>query len=108
MNNPFELMDLLKEVLEDIDFSINDPSIISVGIDVDHRAPERTFKLCVQLVGSGFERFMSCVRARVEHIGEEVREPVREPMEQFPDSVRASWHGVPGLEFMAIMQKGDE
>lgn len=99
MNNAFELMDLLKEVLEDIDFSIDDPAIISITID---KSTDK-YTMCVQLVGNAFERFMSCVRARAEHIGEEVVEPTKAPMRCFPGNLRASWRGVPGLEFMAVI-----
>ena len=105
--NPFELMELLGEVLEDINFSPEDPAIISITIDRIYVGGDSEFGLRVQLMSKDFERFMFHVRTRAEHIGEEIAEPVMEPLSANPEMLRVSWQGVPGLEFLAIQFRED-
>ena len=101
--NFWELYELAKEVLTDIEL-IDNEEFHNQTLSVMTSSRNMQTVLQIHLTRKGFDMFMEHVRTRSEQIGEEVREPIEEPLNVYPDTLKVIWIGVPGLEFFCLKE----
>jgi hypothetical protein len=101
--NFWDLYELAKEVLTDIEL-IDNEEFHDQTLSVYTSSKDLDPILQIHLTKKGFDMFMEHVRARSEQIGEEVREPVEVPLSTYPDTLKVTWLGVPGLEFFTLRE----
>lgn len=105
--NFWELYELAKEVLTDIELINNEKfhkETLTIQTLPEWASVSGEPILSIHLTNKGFGIFMEHVRIRSEQIGEEVSEPVETPLESNPQMTRMSWLGVPGLEFFYLKE----
>lgn len=105
--NKWELFELAKEVLTDIELINNEEfhkETLSISTQPAFCSVSGEPILSVHLTSKGFDMFMEHVRTRSEQIGEEVREPIETPHGTADPMIRVSWIGVPGLEFFHLKE----
>lgn len=106
--NFWELCELAKEMLTDVGLIDNEEfhnETLSVTSLPGYASVTKEPILSIHLTNKGFDMFMEHVRARAEQIGEEVREPIETPMKPVSTYTRVSWLGVPGVEFLKLIDK---
>lgn len=101
--NFWDLYELAKEVLTDIELIDNEEfHDQTLSVYTSMKGSDTILK--IHLTRKGFDMFMEHVRTRSEQIGEEVREPIEEPLSIYPGTLEVDWIGVPGLAFFCLKE----